>query len=690
MPNTPSETPSNQSGKNRLSKETSPYLLQHRDNPVHWWAWGDDAFAAAREQNKPILLSVGYAACHWCHVMAHESFETPAIADVMNRLFINIKVDREERPDVDAIYQKALSATGEKGGWPLTMFVLPDGKPFFGGTYFPPEARYGRPGFPDVLERIADVYEKDRKTVEEQAGKLTTHINRTQEGDLREPLSLTSLTDAAAHIVDHFDLIDGGLGGEPKFPMTDVLEYMWRAFLRSGEPRYKTVATLTLNRICNGGIYDHLGGGFSRYSTDSKWLAPHFEKMLYDNAQLIDVMSLVWLETRSDLYKARIEETIEWLTREMVGENGAFAATLDADSEGEEGKFYVWSEAEIDAVLDAKTAPLFKDAYDVSTSGNWEGKNILNRIDSGDRITSKNAEKLLAPARKQLFDVRAPRVRPDRDDKILADWNGLMIQALARAGMAFSNPDWISLSRTTFDTILSTMIWQDSEGRNRIAHSLCGGRLQPVDMLDDYANLIAGALALHSATGDDTMMKQAIEWADLVHALFWNEGGHGYFFTASDAENLIVRTTQVTDTATPSGNGVMLGNLARLFYLTGDDRFRIRAEALIEAFDADAMRHFPHTCAFLNGFEIFTNAIQVVVVGSRADEDVRSLLSAALSASLPNLILSTVDDTDSLPAGHAAHGKSAVDGKAAAYICRGPVCQAPVTTANDLKAALAA
>jgi uncharacterized protein YyaL (SSP411 family) len=689
MASTPTDTPSKQSEKNRLGEETSPYLLQHRDNPVHWWAWGDDAFAAAREQDKPILLSVGYAACHWCHVMAHESFEAPAIAEIMNRLFINIKVDREERPDVDAIYQKALSATGEQGGWPLTMFVLPNGKPFFGGTYFPPEARYGRPGFRDVLERIAEVYGKDRKTVEDQAGKLTTHIGRTQEGELREPLSLTSLNEAAEHIVDHFDLIDGGLAGQPKFPMTDVLDFMWRAFLRTGEPRYKTVSTLTLNRICNGGIYDHLGGGFSRYSTDSKWLAPHFEKMLYDNAQLIDMMSSVWLETRSELYKTRIEETIDWLTREMAGENGAFAATLDADSEGEEGKFYVWSAAEVDAVIDEKIAPLFKDAYDISEKGNWEGKNILNRIDSGDRITSKDAEKILQQGRKQLFDARAPRIRPDRDDKILADWNGLIIQALARAGMVFNQPEWIALSQSTFEAILSTMIWQDSDGRDRIAHSLCGGRLQPVDMLDDYANLIAAALMLHSVTGDTAIMKQAVDWADLVHSLFWNEGGHGYFFTAADAENLIVRTTQVIDTATPSGNGVMLANLARLFYLTGDDRFRIRAEALIEAFDADAMRHFPHTCAFLNGFELFTDAIQVVIVGDRADKDVKTLLKAALFTSLPNLILSTVDDTDALPAGHAAHGKAAIYGKAAAYICRGPVCQAPVTTADDLKSALA-
>lgn len=680
-----SESPnmSDTSGRNRLSDETSPYLLQHKDNPVHWWPWGDEAFEAARAQNKPIMLSIGYAACHWCHVMAHECFENDAIAEQMNTLFINVKVDREERPDVDAIYQKALAATGEQGGWPLTMFIMPDGKPFFGGTYFPPTDKYGRPGFPQVLERLSEVYQNDNDKVREQASKLTNHLNQRDEGDLREPLSLASLDEAAAHIVDHFDFVDGGFGGAPKFPMTDVFEFLWRAHIRSGDSKYQKAITLTLDRICNGGIYDHLGGGFARYSTDSKWLAPHFEKMLYDNAQLIDVLALVWLETKSDLYKTRAEETVAWLTREMIGENGAFAATLDADSEGVEGKFYVWSEAEIDEAL-GSDSPFFKEIYDVSNGGNWESTNILNRINSGDRELSATEVATIDANRKTLFDVRAPRVRPGRDDKVLADWNGLMIQALARAGMIFNHPDWVALGRQAFEAITSTMVWQDNSGRNRLAHSLCGGRVQQVDMLDDYANMISAALALYSATGEDVYKDQAITWADLVHALFWNESGHGYFFTASDAEHLIVRTSSVTDSATPSGNGVMVGNLARLFHLTGDDRFRIRADALVEAFDVDAMRHFPHTCAFLNGFELLADPLQVVVVGGRTDANVQKLIRATLSVSLPNLILSTVDGTDALPAGHTAYGKTAVDGQAAAYVCQGPVCQAPVTTADAL------
>ncbi|MEQ8735381.1 MAG: thioredoxin domain-containing protein [Rhodospirillaceae bacterium] len=684
-----SQTSNIATGQNRLGEETSPYLLQHKDNPVHWWPWGSEALAAAESENKPILLSVGYAACHWCHVMAHESFENPDIANIMNRLFINIKVDREERPDIDAIYQKALAATGEQGGWPLTMFITPQGKPFFGGTYYPPEPRYGRPGFGDFIQRLAKVYEEDRKSVEEQASKIINHLSRPQDGELRDGLTIAMLDEAAVHIVDHFDFVDGGLQGQPKFPMTDVFEYMWRAYRRSGETKYKTITTLTLQRICQGGIYDHLGGGFARYSTDSKWLAPHFEKMLYDNAQLIDLLSLVWAETKSPLYKTRVEETVAWVCREMRGENGAFAATLDADSEGEEGKFYVWSEAEIDAVLGDDGA-LFKDIYDVSANGNWEGKVILNRINSGDQDLSENEESLLAAQRQKLFDMRAPRIRPERDDKVLADWNGLMIQALTRAGMLFDHAQWVSLGREVYDAILSTMIWPDNKGRKRLAHSLCGGRLQSVDMLDDYANMIGAALALYSATGDEALLTQAINWSDLVHDLYWNESGHGYFFTAADAENLIVRTTQVTDTATPSGNGVMLQNLARLFHLTGNDRFRIRADALIEAFDVDAMRHFPHTCAFLNGFELYTSAVQVVIVGDRNTREAGALFRAALSLSLPNLVLSTLESTDTLPAGHAAYGKIDVDGHAAAYVCRGPVCQPPVTSPEELLTLLSA
>ena len=672
---------------NRLVDETSPYLRQHQDNPVHWWAWGEAPFAAAIAENKPILLSVGYAACHWCHVMSHESFENPEIAALMNDLFVNIKVDREERPDVDAIYQKALAATGEQGGWPLTMFTTPDGKPFFGGTYFPPDARYGRPGFPDVLRHISKVYADSRKTVDEQASRLTTHISGPEQRELKESLAVAALDKAASHILDHFDSVNGGLGHAPKFPMARLFEFLWRAHCRGGETRLRETVVLTLDRICNGGIYDHLGGGFARYSTDERWLAPHFEKMLYDNAQLVDLLAIVWQETRSDLYRIRIEETIAWLEREMMGENGAFAATLDADSDGEEGKFYVWTKAEIDKVLGSESE-LFTEVYGVSPSGNWEGKNILNRIESHARRLNRDEENILASARARLLAVRGHRCHPGRDSKVLADWNGLMIMALARISLVFENPKWLALGKSAFDSIVSTMTWADSRGRVRLAHSFCDGRQQRVDMLDDYANMIGAALALAAATGENRFVEQAAVWADLVHDLFWNDGARRYFFATSDDKHLIVRPSTVADSATPSGNGVMLDSLARLYHLTGHSRFQSRANDLVDASGGEAMGHFPHTCAFLNGFEVLVGGQQVVVVGSRAEDAVQALFRAALRGSNPNLILSTVAATELLPASHAAFGKARIEGKASAYVCRGPVCQAPVTTAAALHDAL--
>jgi len=674
-------------GHNRLGDETSPYLLQHRDNPVHWWPWCDEAFAAARDQDKPILLSVGYAACHWCHVMAHESFEDAVIAAQMNTEFINIKVDREERPDVDAIYQKALAATGEQGGWPLTMFLKPDGEPYFGGTYFPPENRYGRPGFPVVLARLAEVYRDERGMVDEHAEKLMAALQHASGRELNKPLNIGMLDQCASHVLQYFDTIDGGLSGAPKFPMTDVFEFVWRGFLRSGDDTLAAAATTTLDRICQGGIYDHLGGGFARYSTDERWLAPHFEKMLYDNAQLIDVLSTVRQHTQSPLYETRVTETIGWLTREMMGENGAFAATLDADSEGEEGKFYVWSESEIDAVL-GDDAGVFKKIYGVSAQGNWEGKNILNRIDTAQVEISAPDEDTLARARQKLFEVRAPRVRPGRDDKVLADWNGLMIYALVRAGTVLKKDEWIELGRNAFDAILKSMQWQDDSGRDRLGHSLCAGRLQQVDMLDDYANMSRAAMALYSATGEIVYLDQTETWCDLVHTLYWDTDQGGYFFTASDAENLILRTTSVTDTATPSGNGVMLDVMARLYHVTGDTRWQERCDALLSRFAAELFQDFPHTCCALNAFELYTNGLQVVIIGTRSAPDTDALLEVVRTTSSPTLILSVIEDSAALPLSHPAAGKTAVDGAATAYVCRGPVCQPPVTSAADLKSAL--
>lgn len=671
---------------NLLGQETSPYLLQHADNPVHWRPWGQAALDEAKAAGKPVLLSVGYAACHWCHVMAHESFENADVAAVMNELFVNVKVDREERPDVDAIYQQALMLMGQHGGWPLTMFLTPEGEPFWGGTYFPREARYGRPGFPDVLRQIARTYAEAPDKVRNNTGVLVDALRQNvmapQSSSAPATLSINVLDQAALSLAGYVDPEWGGLRGSPKFPVVFAFEALWRAWRRTGRQEMRDAVLLTLDRMCQGGIYDHLGGGFARYSTDEQWLAPHFEKMLYDNAQLIDLMTSVWQETQSPLLLARIEETVDWLEREMIAENGAFAATIDADSEGEEGRFYVWSEAEIDDLL-GDDAALFKRAYDVRPGGNWEGKTILNR-NASDVIDDPETERALYRGRAILLRARDKRVPPGRDDKVLADWNGLMIHALARAGWVLGKPEWIDLARTALDGIRRTMT---REG-GRLGHSLRRGRLQDVAMLDDYAAMSRAALTLHQVTGRAEFLKQARAWVAVADRDYADTETGGYFLAAEDATDLILRTKSIQDSATPSGNGQMAVVLATLWHLTGEAQYRDKAQGVIDAFESVALNSYPHSATLLAGFELLEQAVQVVVSGTGPGVD--ALVEAAARAPAPLMILQRAPDPAALPAGHPAHGKAAVEGAPAAYVCRGPVCSRPVTDADQLRDLLAA
>lgn len=673
--------------QNRLAGETSPYLLQHQHNPVHWWPWSEAAFAAARDSDKPVLLSVGYSACHWCHVMAHESFEDADIADLMNRHFVSIKVDREERPDIDAIYQKALALMGEHGGWPLTMFLAPDGRPFWGGTYFPPAPAYGRASFPQVLAHIDRVWREQRDQVDRQSDKLLAAIGGQQVERLRDGLSLVLIDAAATRLLDYIDSSSGGMNGAPKFPMPFVMEFLWRAYRRKNDAACRDAVILTLKRMCQGGIYDHVGGGFARYATDAEWLVPHFEKMLYDNAQLIELMALVWQETRDPVLAMRVRETITWLVRELTGENGAFVASYDADSEGEEGKFYVWSSAEIDRLLGADAA-LFKKVYDVSPDGNWEGKTILNRTASSDATFDAALEARLALSRAVLLEERAKRIPPGRDDKVLADWNGLAIIALARAGAAFAEPSWIALAAKVFAAIRNTMTWTDGQGHRRLGHSLCRGRLQQTAMIDDYANMSNAALALHAVTGEAGYLHQAQAWVELADSLYWDDDNGGYFFTANDAQDLITRTKTANDSAVPSGNGSLVFALARLFYLSGNPDYRTRALRTAAALEVEAMKSFPHGATLLNAFEFLETAVQVVIVGDRREADTQALLAAVFARSLPNLVLDVVADGQGLPAAHPAHGKNRLENAATVYVCRGPLCSAPQTTPAGLLQAL--
>jgi uncharacterized protein YyaL (SSP411 family) len=668
---------------NRLAQETSPYLLQHADNPVDWQPWGAEAFARARAENKPVLLSVGYAACHWCHVMAHESFEDPAVAAVMNELFVSIKVDREERPDVDTLYQSALALLGQQGGWPLTMFLTADGEPFWGGTYFPPTSRWGRPGFTDVLRALADTYATEPEKVTGNVTALAEALAKQSENRAGAGLDREVLDEVAERMAGQIDPVWGGLRGAPKFPQPGILELLWRGWRRTRRTPWRDAVLRTLTAMSQGGIYDHLGGGFARYSTDEEWLAPHFEKMLYDNAQLVGLLTLAWQETGDPLYAARVAETVAWIEREMIAEGDAFAATLDADSEGEEGRFYVWSEAEIDAALGERAAP-FKQAYDVSAHGNWEEKNILNRRHHP-ALGDDAAEAALAADRAVLLDLRAARVRPGWDDKVLADWNGLMIAALARAAQAFDRPDWIALAETAFAAVVRQLGGGDRPGGDaRLAHAWRRGKATAPGLLDDYADMAAAALALHEATETPGYLDDARRWTAVLDTHFWDDARGGYFMTADDGEALIVRTKSVYDAAVPAGNGTMLGVLARLHLLTGERRYGQRADALVTAFAGELQRNFIPLATWLNHAEDWMEPLQVVVIGPWDDPATAALLRAVHGRSLPGRLLLRLDPGTALPQGHPAAGKAMLDGRPTAYLCRGPVCQAPVTTPQAL------
>jgi hypothetical protein len=669
--------------RNRLGEETSPYLLQHKDNPVHWRGWSEAALAEAKAEDKPILLSIGYAACHWCHVMAHESFENPAIAALMNDLYINIKVDREERPDLDAIYQHALALLGEHGGWPLTMFLSPEGEPFWGGTYFPPESRWGRPGFAQVLQGVAQTYRNERDKVTKNVTALREALGKLGQPEAGDNIDPALFDRIAERLLREVDPLNGGIGTAPKFPQCGIFELLWRAWKRTRQAPYRDAVTRTLTTICQGGIYDHLGGGFARYSVDARWLAPHFEKMLYDNAELVDLLTLVWQETRDPLYAQRIAETVGWLEREMLTDGGGFCSSLDADSEHEEGKFYVWTLAEIDAALGADTAA-FKEFYDVTSEGNWEGHTILNRLDHP-ALADVETEALLARCREKLFALRAPRVRPGLDDKVLADWNGLMIAALAHAGQVFERPEWIALAKRAHDFVRRHMAAPDG----RLLHSWRSGKARHPASVDDYANLCRATLALHEATLDRAYLDHARQWIEALDRHYWDAAAGGYFFAADDTPGLIARAKTAADAAVPSGNGTLVGVLTRLGILRGDDSYCRRAEAIVRAFAGEVRRNFFPLATLVNNAELAQKPLQIVLVGDPADATFQALRGAVNTVSLPNRVLLTLAPGEALPPGHPATGKGLVEGKPAAYICDGPVCSLPIVATQQLVDALA-
>ena len=664
---------------NMLAQSTSPYLLQHKDNPVHWREWGPAALEEARAQNKPILLSIGYAACHWCHVMAHESFENEATAAVMNEHFVNIKVDREERPEIDAIYQTAIAMMGQPGGWPLTIFLTPEGEPFWGGTYFPPEAKFEKPAFGDVLREVGRLFREDQEQLTKNTQTLRTALTQTFESNRPgQQLDPVTLDTAMKRVCQQIDVFHGGLLGAPKFPNVPVIELMWRAHINTSMPQFKHAVDMTLMNMCQGGIYDHLGGGFARYSTDERWFVPHFEKMLYDNAQMIDILSMVWLQTRNQIYKARVEETVGWVLREMVVEGGAFASSIDADSEGEEGKYYTWTSQEIDAAL-GKDSELFKQVYDVPTQDTWETKAILHRLRTPVALPAVQEGRLNA-LREKLLIERSKRVRPGRDDKVLADWNGLMIYGLIQASDAFNRVDWQAAAVKAFWFIADTM---GTDGQ--LAHTWRQSKVGVPGIADDYANMTRAALALYEVTGHPPYLEKAVAWAKTLNDQFWRTDIGGYTLTAADSEKLIVRVRTVMDGATPSVNGIMMHVLPRLHAFTGDRTHAERFSVLTQAFAEDARRQLVPAATYLNGFDFVLRSVQVVIVGNRNDAGVGQFRDVFRRMSLPAKIVSVVAPGESLPTGHPAAGKGQVNSLVTAYLCTGQTCSPPVTDPNQLE-----
>ncbi len=638
-------------------------------------------------EDKPILLSVGYSACHWCHVMAHESFEDEATAELMNRDFVSVKVDREERPDVDAIYMNAVQAMTGAGGWPMTVAMTPDGKPFFGGTYYPPEDRYGHPSFKRVLTSLADAWRTRREEVVKSAEGMTQYLGQlsslpTQPGDL----SADILEDALKSLQTSFDRVSGGFGGAPKFPPHSTLDFL----LNRSEPVAREMADLTLTKMARGGIYDQLGGGFARYSVDAVWLVPHFEKMLYDNAQLVRRYLRAYQQTGQPLYKETAEGTLEWVKREMTDPSGGFYSALDADSEGVEGKFYVWDEDEVEDLL-GEDAPLAKAYYGVSSAGNFEGKNILNVTRSKEEVaeqlnlSSEDFEKRLARVNEVLFEAREKRVRPGLDDKILLSWNGLMLAAFADAGRILERQDYLDIAVKNAEFIRLEMLRD-----GRLLHSYKSGEAKIAGLLEDYAYFGLGLVALYQATFDSQWLLLALELADTITKHFHDAENGGFFSTADDAEKLIVRPKDFFDAAVPSDNGAAAELLVTLARYTDNRAWEDLAAGAIKPM-TEAMKRQPSGFGTLLGAleRLLSEPREIAIFGNKEDEEVQRLLQSVREHTSPFTAFAVVEQDDPLiPHLPFLQERGQIEGKPTVYVCEGGACRLPVTTVEEVRSQL--
>ncbi len=666
---------------NKLENESSPYLLQHAHNPVAWYPWGEEALQLAVMQDKPILLSIGYAACHWCHVMAHESFEDEDTAVYMNTHFINIKVDREERPDLDGIYMQAVVAMTGQGGWPMTVFLTPDGRPFYGGTYYPPTPRYGMPSFMELMSGIVNAWQTNREEVEKQAGNISEHIQRIVPLSSQENKLDKSIFGRAAQVLaQNFDSQRGGFGGAPKFPPSMTLEFLLRHYAQSGDENALQMVEFTLEKMAYGGIYDQLGGGFARYATDMNWLIPHFEKMLYDNALLARVYLHAYQITGKPLYRRIVEETLDFVVRELRHEEGGFYSSYDADSEGEEGKFYVWTAVQIQEVL-GDDAPLFMTYYDVREAGNWEGNTILNiPRDPADvaqeaGLTLATLQAKMADARQKLYAVRAKRIWPGLDDKVLTAWNGIMLAAFAEAGRVLERSDYTAVAVQNAQFLQETM-WVNG----RLLRTWKAGSAAKYNgYLEDYAYLANGLLALYQTVFDERWFVWARELADLMLTHFQDQKEGGFFDTSDDHEALLYRPKDVQDNATPSGNSMAAGVLLQLSLYTGEGHYWDVADTAVSGLSAPMVQHPSAFGQWLSAATFMLGEPQeVAIVG----EDAQALRAIAFAKYRPNLVVAMGDGGDT--AVPLLQNRKLVNDKATAYLCRRFVCQQPVNEADVL------
>jgi uncharacterized protein YyaL (SSP411 family) len=668
---------------NRLANETSPYLLQHAHNPVDWYPWGPEALRRSKEEDKPIFLSIGYSACHWCHVMERESFEKDDVAAILNRDFVSIKVDREERPDVDSIYMQAVQMMTGHGGWPMSVFLTPDGAPFYAGTYFPPEDRHGMPSFKRVLEHVAEAYRARRDEVTEASREVAAGLQTSlQAPGGPKTISHDALDAAARRIAGSYDAVNGGFGGAPKFPPSMSLDFLMQVSYRNGDPQLREIVLNTLRKMAYGGIYDQIAGGFHRYSTDARWLAPHFEKMLYDNALLARLYVRAWQWTKEPLFARVAHEVLGFVKREMTSPEGGFYSTLDADSEGEEGKFYVWSRAEVLEILGPEEGRMFCALYDVTERGNWEGHNILNvprdpeSVAEALGITLVQLEEIAARGKCTLYGLRATRIAPGRDEKILAGWNGWMLAAFAEAALTFDRDDYRDVVAANAGFLLGSMT---KDGR--LFRSYKDGRARIDALLEDYSGVAWGLTLAFEATHDVRYLHAARGFVDEIVARFSDEERGGFFDTPTDHEKLITRPKDLFDNATPSGNSVTFDVLLRLALMYGEARYADVATKGLEAIFSLAER-YPSGFGFLLGVAEWRAASpnEVAITGAVDDPSFKALRNVVAEEFRPHRVLVAGAGTEALPL---MEGRSA--DRVVAYVCQAFACQEPTSETARLR-----